>query len=183
LKKNALIVLLFCASASASASNSDHLYIAGNFLVGHETELEVGSVSVDESNDLGASAAIGYNFSVHPNVDFGVELEYQHFGKADFSSDASVEGNAVYINVRPKFIDNGNNLYSALILGVGSLDGELNVLGESYSDSDFSYQAGIEAGYMFDNVDISVGYRYRNVELDGVDINVGGVTLGMRYNF
>lgn len=36
---------------------------------------------------------------------------------------------------------------------------------------------------MFDNVDISIGYRYRNVELDGVDINIGGVTLGMRYNF
>lgn len=104
-------------------------------------------------------------------------------GKADFSSDTSVEGNAVYINVRPKFIDKGNNLYSALILGVGSLDGEVNALGESTSDSDFSYQAGIEVGYMFDNVDISIGYRYRNVELDGVDINIGGVTLGMRYNF
>ncbi len=179
MKKYALAVLLF----SANASSSDHFYITGNFFVGHKTELEVASLSIDESSDLGASAAIGYNFAAHPNVDLGVELEYQHLGKTDFTSDISVEGSALYINVRPKLIDKGNNLYSALTLGVGYLDGEINVLGVSDSNSDLSYQAGLEAGYMFNNVDISVGYRYRYVKLDGIVINIGGITFGMRYNF
>ncbi|NMS64256.1 outer membrane protein, partial [Vibrio parahaemolyticus] len=73
--------------------------------------------------------------------------------------------------------------YSALILGVGSLKGETNVLGVSESESKFSYQAGLEVGYMINNIDLSIGYRYRTAEFDGIDINIQGVTVGMRYNF
>ncbi|MDF5485381.1 outer membrane beta-barrel protein, partial [Vibrio parahaemolyticus] len=81
------------------------------------------------------------------------------------------------------FMEKGNNLYSALILGVGTLQGETNILGASESDSKFSYQAGLEVGYMFNDIDVSVGYRYRAAEFDGVDLEIQGVTVGMRYNF
>lgn len=177
------LILLTLLSASASASEADHFYVGGNLLVGHNTELDAGIATIDENNDLGGGVYAGYNFAVHPNVDFGVELEYQHFGEAEFFENASVKGNAFYINARPKFIDKGNNLYSALILGVGSLKGETNVLGVSESESKFSYQAGLEVGYMINNIDLSIGYRYRAAEFDGIDINIQGVTVGMRYNF
>ena len=181
------MILLALFSASASASEVDHFYVGGNLLVGHNTELDAGSATidtaVDKNNDLGGGVYAGYNFAVHPNVDFGVELEYQHFGDADFAENVSVKGNAFYINARPKFINKGNNLYSALILGVGSLKGETNVFGLSESESKFSYQAGLEVGYMINNVDLSIGYRYRAAEFDGVDIKIQGVTVGMRYNF
>lgn len=181
--KKLILLTLLSASASASASEADHFYVGGNLLVGHNTELDAGIATIDENNDLGGGVYAGYNFAVHPNVDFGVELEYQHFGEAEFFENASVKGNAFYINARPKFIDKGNNLYSALILGVGSLKGETNVLGVSESESKFSYQAGLEVGYMINNIDLSIGYRYRAAEFDGIDINIQGVTVGMRYNF
>ncbi|WP_282175460.1 outer membrane protein [Vibrio diabolicus] len=177
------LILLALLSASASANEVDHFYVGGNLLVGHNTELDAGIATIDESNDLGGGVYAGYNFAVHPNVDLGVELEYQHFGEAEFNEYVSVKGDAFYINARPKFIDKGNKLYSALILGVGSLKGETNVFGISESESKFSYQAGLEVGYMLDNVDLAIGYRYRSAEFDGVDINIQGVTVGMRYNF
>ncbi|EIA1625483.1 porin family protein [Vibrio parahaemolyticus] len=181
LKKIVLFALL-SANVSAAAG-TDHLYVGGNLLVGHNTELDAGFASIDESNDLGAGVFGGYSFAVHPNVDLGVELEYQHFGEAEFAENVSVEGNAFYINARPKFMEKGNNLYSAFILGVGTLQGETNILGASESDSKFSYQAGLEVGYMFNDIDVSVGYRYRAAEFDGVDLEIQGVTVGMRYNF
>ncbi|GHY03093.1 hypothetical protein VCSRO161_3622 [Vibrio cholerae] len=177
------MILLALLSASASASEVDHFYVGGNLLVGHNTELDAGFATIDDNNDLGGGVYAGYNFSVHPNVDLGVELEYQHFGEAEFAENVSVKGNAFYINARPKFIAKGNNLYSALILGVGSLKGETNVFGLSESESKFSYQAGLELGYMINNVDLAIGYRYRAAEFDGVDIKIQGVTVGMRYNF
>lgn len=136
-------------SSYAAADGTEHLYVGGNLLVGHNTELDAGFASIDESNDLGAGVFVGYSFAVHSNVDLGVELEYQHFGEAEFAESVSVEGNAFYINARPKFMEKGNNLYSALILGVGTLQGETNIFGVSESDSKFSYQAGLEVGYMF----------------------------------
>ncbi|BBM63468.1 hypothetical protein VA249_01140 [Vibrio alfacsensis] len=126
--KRFVFFALLSANISAAAG-TDHLYIGGNLLVGHNTELDAGFASIDESNDLGAGVFGGYSFAVHPNVDLGVELEYQHFGEAEFAENVSVEGNAFYINARPKFMDKGNNLYSALILGVGTLQGETNILG------------------------------------------------------
>lgn len=179
-KKLVLLALISAASATASANQP---YLGGNFLVAHNTELDAGIGSIDESNDLGIGLFAGYTFSVHPNIDLGAELEYQHFGEAEFARDVSVEGNAIYLNARPKFISEGNNLYSALVLGVGALKGKTKIFGDSESDSEFSYQLGLEIGYMLDNYDFSIGYRYRTAEFDGVDINIQGATIGMRYNF
>ncbi|WP_218925170.1 hypothetical protein [Vibrio sp. ES.051] len=75
-------------------------------------------------------------------------MEYQHFGEAEFAESVSVEGKAFYINARPIFMEKGSNLYSALILGVGSLQGETNIFGVSESDFKFSYQAGLEVVYV-----------------------------------
>ncbi len=172
------IVLIALLSATAAA-NANHVYVGGDLLVGHYTDI----ASLEENNEIGASAFVGYSFAVNPNFDFGLELEYQRFGKADFSDSVSVDGHAFYINARPKFMDKGSNLYSALVLGAGSLESEINVLGMSASDSELSYQAGLEVGYMFNNLDFSIGYRYRTADFEGVDVQIKGVTAGVRYNF
>ncbi|MDN3702465.1 porin family protein [Vibrio artabrorum] len=178
------LVVLALLSASVSAADRDQFYAGGNVFLVNNTKLGSGSASIDENNDLGGGVFIGYNLPIHPSVDFGLELEYQRFGNAEFTNNnARVQGDAFYINARPKFIDEGNNLYSALILGVGSMNGETTVSGQSASDSTFSYQAGLEVGYMFDNFDFSVGYRYRTAEFDIADVVIKGVTLGVRYNF
>ncbi len=174
--KKCLLIALLSANAAA---NTNHLYVGSDLLVGHYTDI----ASLQESNELGASAFVGYNFAINPNFDLGVELEYQHFGKAEYLENVSAEGNAFYINARPKFMDKNSNLYSALIFGVGSLESEINVLGMSASDSEISYQAGLEIGYMFNDIDFSIGYRYRSADFDGVDIKIKGFTAGMRYNF
>ncbi|HGE5937382.1 TPA: hypothetical protein ACGGR5_003594 [Vibrio cholerae] len=96
------LILLALLSASASANEVDHFYVGGNLLVGHNTELDAGIATIDESNDLGGGVYAGYNFAVHPNVDLGVELEYQHFGEAEFRSgpqfsDMTLSGRSVLI--------------------------------------------------------------------------------------
>ncbi len=174
MKKLVLIALL---SANASAANTNHLYVGGDVIVGNYTKVNTDTFSSNyEKNNVGAGAFLGYNFAVNPNFDFGVELEYQRIGKAELidtvSGDKVLTDNldTYYINVRPKFIDQGNSLYSALILGV-----EL--------ESDFTYQVGLEVGYMFNDIDFSLGYRYRTDKFDGEEIKIKGFIAGMRYNF
>lgn len=173
-----ILILSLLVSPYSMANN--HFYIGTNALVGHNTELKSGSNSIDDSNNPGFSAFGGYNIAVHPRVDLGVELEYQHFGKATFENNTDTKGDAYYINVRPKFIEPNNNLYSAFILGIGALNLDPKGLN---SESKFSYQAGVEVGYMIKQVDLSIGYRYRGAKFDNTDVIIQGVTLGARYNF
>ncbi|MGF1746046.1 outer membrane beta-barrel protein [Vibrio minamisatsumaniensis] len=190
------LVVLALLSASVSAADRDQFYAGGNVFLVNNTKL--GSASIDENNDLGGGVFIGYNLPIHPSVDFGLELEYQRLGNAEDSDGPDsfkLKGDAFYINARPKFINEGNNLYSALILGVGSVNSEATFHLSPYSDSGsdrwLSYQAGIEVGYMFDNLDFSVGYRYRKtnakIQIQNQSIKgdwvVQGITLGVRYNF
>ncbi len=170
-------ILLALLSVDATAANTDHLYVGGDLIVGNYTKVNSELVlSNYERNNVGAGAFLGYNFAVNPNFDFGVELEYQRIGRVEFVSTLSGEpvrtddADVYYINARPKFIDQGNNLYSALILGI-----EL--------ESDSTYQAGIEVGYMLNNVDFSLGYRFRTDKFDDEEIKIKGFMAGMRYNF
>ncbi|NLS12862.1 porin family protein [Vibrio sp. SM6] len=175
---------IFLALLSASVSaESEHPYVGANVLLGHNTTLDAGSIDIDENNDVGAGLYAGYEFDVHPNIDLGLEVEYQYFGKAEFAPGVSVDGQAFYVNARPKFTDADNILYSALILGIGGLKGEGHISGLSDSDTEFSYQLGVEMGVMLDAFDFSLGYRYREAGFNGFDAEIQGVTIGLRYHF
>ncbi|MGF1687000.1 porin family protein [Photobacterium japonica] len=181
MKKLLLVSLLFSNCAFAG----DHFYGGADLALGNKTELKEAG-SIDETNDLGFNVYGGYSFTMAPSVDLGLELEYQNFGQAKFSGSAeglSVDGDAYYVNFRPKFTAPDNNLYSAFIFGAGTMNGEAKVLGQSGSDSKFTYQAGVEVGYMFNNVDVGIGYRYRTADFDDVKYSVQGFTAGVRYNF
>lgn len=178
MKKLLLISLLFSNCAFAG----DNFYAGADLALGNQTQLKE-SASIDESNDLGFNVYGGYSFTMTPNVDLGVELEYQNFGQAEFVKGVSVDGDAYYVNFRPKFTAPNNNLYSAFIFGAGTMNGEAKIPGLSGSDSQFTYQAGVEVGYMFNHVDVGIGYRYRAADFDDVKVSVQGVTVGVRYNF
>ncbi|MGF1724239.1 outer membrane protein [Photobacterium nomapromontoriensis] len=162
---------------------ADNIYIGADAAISNTTKLEYKDLSIDETNDLGANLFAGYNFDINSSFNLGIEAEYRKFGETSYSDGIKGDGQAFYINARPKFIDNGNNLYSAFILGIGHLSVDTTGFNESYSDSKIAYQVGVEAGYMIKNVDIAIGYRYQIADFDGVDMSVHGVTAGVRYNF
>ncbi|MBE1277797.1 outer membrane beta-barrel protein [Enterovibrio baiacu] len=182
MKKSLIALLLFSTHSYAD----NHFYAGGNLSIFNDMELKYSGMSADKNSDMGGSAFAGYSFTVSPGLELGLEVEYLYFGKTDFTSSSHVDADAYYINAKPKFVEEGNNLYSALILGVGSMSSEISVSGQSIKDSDLSYQAGFEIGYMIDNLDIGVGYRYQTAEFDGfdgADVSNQSVTLGIRYNF
>ncbi|KII79815.1 outer membrane beta-barrel protein [Vibrio renipiscarius] len=179
MKKILPFLLLFSSSVFAD----DYFYGGASLSFNDKTSLKYEGVTIDENNDLGFNVFAGYSFLVSETVDLGFELEYQNFGKSDFGSGQSVEGDAYFFNARPKFIEANNNIYSAFILGVGSMSGKVKAGGQSASDSEIIYQVGIEIGYMVDQYDIGVGYRYRVAEFDDVDYTNEGFVLGIRYKF
>lgn len=182
MKKLCLALLLF-----STQSVANNFYGGANLAVFNETELDVSGLSVDEKSDLGIGGFVGYSVSLSPHLKLGFEVEYQRLGKTEFGSVLTVESDAYYFNLRPKWVEEGNNLYSALILGIGSMESELSLFGMSAKDSEISYQAGVEVGYMFDDLDIGIGYRYQFADFggdfSGLDISNQGVTLTARYNF
>ncbi len=179
MKKIILPLILLSSSVFAD----DHFYVGGAFSIANQTELQSSGTTIDENSDLGINLVGGYNFAVHKHIDLGVELEYQYLGETEFTDAASFDGNALYVNVRPKFYESGNNLYSALILGGGILSGEAKLSGVKQSESEFSYQLGLEVGYMIDDFDLNLGYRFRGAEFGDVDVSLQGVVAGLRYNF
>ncbi|MDD1796249.1 porin family protein [Enterovibrio makurazakiensis] len=179
-----LLVALLLFSTHSFANN--HFYAGTSVFLYSDTELKLSGNTSDKNSDIGASAFGGYSFAMSPGLELGIEVEYVKYGKAKFTDTYHVESDAVYINAKPKFIEVGNNLYSALILGVGSMSAEIKNNGQTIKDSDLSYQAGFEVGYMIDDWDLGIGYRYQTADFDGfygMDISNQSLTLGVRYNF
>ncbi|OEE89195.1 hypothetical protein A1OQ_12120 [Enterovibrio norvegicus FF-162] len=179
-----LLVPLLLFSTHAFAENNFYAGVSAS--VFNDTELKLSGMSADKNSDIGASASAGYSFAMSSGLELGIEVEYVKYGKAKFTDTYHVENEAVYINAKPKFIEVGNNLYSALILGVGSMSSEIKNNGQTIKDSDLSYQAGLEVGYMIDEWDIGIGYRYQTADFDGfygMDVSNQSVTLGIQYNF
>lgn len=179
MKKILPLLLLFNTSAFAG----DYFYGGASLAFNNSIGLEYEDVHIDENNDPGFSVFGGYSFLITPTIELGVELEYQDFGKAEFAKNVSAEGDAYFINARPKFIEANNNLYSAFILGIGSLSGKTKVNGTSSSESEIAYQLGVEVGYMFSQLEFGVGYRYRLAEFDSVDFTNQGFDISMKYRF
>ena len=182
-------LLMLISSTAAAMDNKNHPYLGINAFAGYNTKLDITPTAVNETAILAGGAFVGYNFALNPNLDLGIELEYQHFGETEFThatnaaQSGTVDGNAVFVNIRPKLIEFDNNLYSAFILGAGKMQTNVTQSNQSLVDDKFAYQFGIEVGYMLNNVDLSIGYRYRGSKFRDVNMSVQGATLGARYNF
>ncbi|MGY5652774.1 outer membrane beta-barrel protein [Vibrio cincinnatiensis] len=175
----------------SSDRGKNHVYIGADFSFYNNLELEVESISIDDSSDLsdfGYSAVVGYEFDTHKVVKIGGEGEYRDFGKVNYFNELDVKGDGIFLNVKPKFIVLGEHAdaYVSLLAGIGSMDieGKLVSSGLSASKSELGYQFGAELGFIIgSDIDLHVGYRSAHVEIEDIDISIVSGYAGIRYHF
>ncbi|MGI9887983.1 outer membrane beta-barrel protein [Vibrio chagasii] len=186
---------IFAMNSYALASDKENSKELGQFYVGadiglyNETESEYLGRSIEDSSDLSDlsyNLVGGYEFNTHDVVKLGLEAEYRKLGKVSYSDSMDIEGQAFFVNVKPKFIVKGDalDLYVSLLAGVGSMDMDVKMLGISESKSEAAYQVGAELGAIVsDNIDIHLGYRNARVEIYDVDVSSQTAYIGARYKF
>lgn len=186
----------FGISSHALASENEnsprehgHFYAGVDIGFYNETELEDRGSAIEDSSDLSDlsyNLVGGYEFNTHDVVKLGLEAEYRQIGKVNFNDVMDIEGQAYFVNIKPKFIVKGDviDLYVSLLAGVGSMDMEVRALGVSDSKSETGYQIGGELGAIVtDNIDIHLGYRNARVEIDSIDVSSQTAYIGARYHF
>ncbi|MBN3573883.1 porin family protein [Vibrio neptunius] len=153
----------------------------------------------NEVSSTSAAASLGYNFKVIEDFIVGIEAEFVDYGKFDlvYRSDPSIKANldiyALSLNLKPKYFVSGSKFYLGALIGVGTyktdLDAEVIInqsvegrTNQSRSDTGFSY--GAEMGYAINNNwFVNGGYRVTNVDVDGSDIDMDTLFLGIDYKF
>ena len=191
-----LLFTTFGISSHAIASENEnspkehgHFYAGVDIGFYNETELEYRGSAIEDSSDLSDlsyNLVGGYEFNTHDVVKLGLEAEYRQIGKVNFSDVMDIEGQAFFVNIKPKFIVKGDvvDLYVSLLAGVGSMDMEAKAFGVSDSKSETGYQVGGELGAIVtDNIDIHLGYRNARVEIDSIDVSSQTAYIGARYHF
>lgn len=186
---------ILAMNSYALASDKENSKELGQFYVGadiglyNETESEYLGRSIEDSSDLSDlsyNLVGGYEFNTHDVVKLGLEAEYRKIGKVSYSDSMDIEGQAFFVNVKPKFIVKGDalDLYVSLLAGVGSMDMDVKMSGTSESKSEAAYQVGAELGAIVsDNIDIHLGYRNARVEIYDVDVSSQTAYIGARYKF
>ncbi|UPR48838.1 porin family protein [Vibrio cyclitrophicus] len=191
-----LFTAIFGINSQALASENEnsprdhgHFYAGVDIGFYNETELEYSGSAIEDSSDLSDfsyNLVGGYEFNTHDVVKLGLEAEYRKIGKVSYNDLMDIEGQAFFVNIKPKFIVQGDvlDLYVSLLAGVGSMDIEAKAFGISGSKSEAAYQVGAELGAIVtDNIDIHIGYRYANVEIESIDVSPQTAYLGARYHF
>ena len=179
----------FASDNENSSRENGHFYAGVDVGFYNETELEYRGSAIEDSSDLSDfsyNLVGGYEFNTHDVVKLGLEAEYRKIGKVNYSDVMDVEGQAFFVNIKPKFIVKGDvlDLYVSLLAGVGSMDMEAKAFGMSGSESEAAYQVGGELGAIVtDKIDIHLGYRNARVEIDSVDVSSQTAYIGARYHF
>ncbi|MCG9563548.1 porin family protein [Vibrio chagasii] len=186
---------IFAMNSYALASDKENSKELGQFYIGadiglyNETESEYLGRSIEDSSDLSDlsyNLVGGFEFNTHDVVKLGLEAEYRKLGKVTYNEIMDIEGQAFFVNVKPKFIVKGDalDLYVSLLAGVGSMDMDVKMSGTSESKSEAAYQVGAELGAIVsDNIDIHLGYRNARVEIYDVDVSSQTAYIGARYKF
>ncbi|MFA0609024.1 outer membrane beta-barrel protein [Vibrio sp. 10N.222.49.B4] len=174
-----------------AAKELGHFYAGVDVGFYNETKLEYRGMKIEDSSDLADlsyNLVGGYEFNTHDVVKLGLEAEYRKIGKVNFAQMVDIEGQAFFVNVKPKFIVKGDvlDLYVSLLAGVGSMDMDMKIkaLGFSASKSETAYQIGGEFGAIItDNIDVHIGYRSAHIEIESIDVSSKTAYIGARYHF
>ncbi|MBW3698323.1 porin family protein [Vibrio sp. T187] len=165
-------------------------FYIGADLSGYNTvDLQVGSTTSQKTGDLGDfgfNIVGGYEFNTHKVIKLGVEAEYRKLGSVEYQDTLKLKGDALFVNVKPKFIVNYDyaDVYVSLLAGVGSLDLEASANGTSASQTEAGVQIGAEIGVILThNIDLHAGYRAAYASVDSLDVTVGSGYAGVRYHF
>ncbi|MFT6791252.1 MAG: outer membrane immunogenic protein [Cellvibrionaceae bacterium] len=170
------LTIAVSALAIASGSNFTHaeeFYLGGQYGF---TNLDVEGIDLDPSNLIVRGGyGITENFQLEARVGFGL-------------SDDGIGGDSLkvseIIGLYGKFAASGK-VSPYAIFGYSDIELEFDISGESgsVSDSGFSYGAGLDY-YLSDNSAINFEYMsYYNDKLDGIDVEVTTIGLGLTYKF
>lgn len=174
-------VLSFFISSAAVAGTKTGFYLGADVAFANDTELENSGVSIEESNDVGFNAVVGYESKLEESFKLAGEVEYQNFGEVDFLGTMKADGYAIFANLKPKYTFN-NGTYIAGVVGLGQMT--LKDKTNAVEESETGYQFGVEGGYNInESVSLNVGYRSANTEIDDVEIAIRGFYAGARYYF
>ncbi|EHP5030882.1 porin family protein [Vibrio cholerae] len=180
------------ASADPSINEPEReFYIGLGLSFANTIMLESGDISLEENSDFGKSGfglSAGYEFTTHKQVSIDVEAEYRQLGKVNYSNILDVSGSGVFVNVKPKLFVNYEfgDVYLAPFGGVGlvKVDAKSPINNIAESETELGYQLGIELGFKVNrSMDIMIGYRSAQVEVDSVTTSFGSGYLGGRYYF
>lgn len=182
MKKKQLLLASVAMFASGIVSANTGLYIGADIALSNETEIEINDFSISSDNDPGYNFVVGYDMQTHDSVIIGFEGEYRSFGEVTFGDAPPIEGDAWFLNGKPKLYAQGSNVYFAGLFGVGQMEFESSAF--SGSDSSSALQYGAEIGFEFEqNLVLNAGYRAATAEFDGVDVTVSGLYAGARFKF
>lgn len=122
-----LFTAIFGINSQALASENEnsprdhgHFYAGVDIGFYNETELEYSGSAIEDSSDLSDfsyNLVGGYEFNTHDVVKLGLEAEYRKIGKVSYNDLMDIEGQAFFVNIKPKFIVQGDvlDLYVSLL--------------------------------------------------------------------
>ncbi|KXF81109.1 porin family protein [Enterovibrio coralii] len=185
MRKIGLLAASLALGLTGTANANEGTYVGANILFAAQSEFELSGVALSEDADTGFDAQLGYQMKLTDHINLGLELEFRSFGEADFANVLKMEGSAFYFNAKPKFyVDDDKSFYVGGLVGLGSMEIELNTSSGSASDSDTSIQFGVEAGYEMDSgFGFNLGYKVAKAEIQTVDFTYDGVYVGINYLF
>tara|TARA_B100001059_G_scaffold235236_1_gene280219 strand:+ start:1427 stop:1819 length:393 start_codon:yes stop_codon:yes gene_type:complete len=101
------------SSDKENSKERGQFYIGTDIGLHNETESEYLGRSIEDSpdlSDLSYNLVGGFEFNTHDVVKLGLEAEYRKLGKVTYNEIMDIEGQAFFINVKPKFIVEGDVL-------------------------------------------------------------------------
>ncbi|OCH14388.1 MULTISPECIES: outer membrane beta-barrel protein [unclassified Aliivibrio] len=177
-------LLIGLLSTYTYANDIGHLYFGADLSISNETKLDGFSSPLNETSEIGYNAHVGYLFNIHKLVKLGIEAEYRQLGENNYLHEMIVESSAVFVNLKPKFVNSETLLYSAILLGVGKVDSNFKTYDAEVSHVNTGFQYGIEVGYDFKSgLSTYLGYKELKTDIEHIELISTGTYAGMSYSF
>jgi opacity protein-like surface antigen len=191
----ALAAAALTSSAQAAEVSPRNFYVGANLGLaifhGNDIRANGGSASVSYKSGLGFAGALGYRFNDAFRTEF--ELAYRN-NKVDKIGGSAASGIDVTVwsymlNGYYDFAIQGVPVRPFVVAGLGLATGKMKTPASDDSDTEFAYQLGLGAKYLFDaHFSVQAQYRYHGSQAfskNGVDLDYGSSTIfgGATYQF
>jgi opacity protein-like surface antigen len=189
MKMKLLVAAAFLALSVLPAAAAQGPYVGASvgLFMPHDADLSVPGLGTgDVEYDLGVGFTIKAGYKVD---DFRIEGEFG-YQTADVDNASGVDLTVLSYMVNGYYDFKVNSPLKPFVgVGVGLLNGEMDVQGFKPDDTVFGYQFTAGVAYPLDkNLNFDVYYRFQgsaDFELDGADLSYtsSNINAGLRYNF